>query len=102
MLTKIKKSFLSLSPCVLITSFFFSFRTETPTNQAAMVPHGEGSEEALVVEDENRKPISSILIIIGTMLYFSVSYLFIWVSFVPLFMCFCVCNSYANRSHTYC
>uniref|UniRef100_A0A6N2KC80 Uncharacterized protein n=1 Tax=Salix viminalis TaxID=40686 RepID=A0A6N2KC80_SALVM len=30
-----------------------------------MAPHGEGSEEALVVQDENRKPISSILIIIA-------------------------------------
>ena len=77
-----------------------SFLSETPANHTAMAPHGEGSEEALVVQDENRKPISSILIIIGTMLYFSISYLFIWVSFVPLFMCFCVCNSYANPSTT--
>ncbi|KAJ6707974.1 5'-METHYLTHIOADENOSINE/S-ADENOSYLHOMOCYSTEINE NUCLEOSIDASE 1 [Salix viminalis] len=30
-----------------------------------MVPHGEGSEEAMVVQDENRKPISSILIVIA-------------------------------------
>ncbi|KAF9676116.1 hypothetical protein SADUNF_Sadunf09G0104800 [Salix dunnii] len=30
-----------------------------------MAPLGEGSEEALVVQDENRKPISSILIIIA-------------------------------------
>ncbi|KAG6779609.1 hypothetical protein POTOM_016002 [Populus tomentosa] len=30
-----------------------------------MAPHGEGSEEAMVVQDENRKPISSILIVIA-------------------------------------
>jgi hypothetical protein len=55
-----------------------------------MAPHGEGSEEAMVVQDENRKPISSILIIIGTMLSFSVSYLSTWVSFhsfVYVFLC---------------
>jgi hypothetical protein len=84
-----KQALLSLSPYNLP---FCSFHTETPTNQAAMAPHGEGSEEAMVVQDENRKPISSILIVIGTLRSFSVLYfLSIWVAFYScVYVCLCL------------